>query len=196
LQQGTQGIDQFFNPYQQDVIGGVQGDFDRQRAYAMQQSNDLATRAGAFGGSRAEVANQMGQRDIGLNEANVLAGLRQSGWQQALQALMGQRGFNLNAAMGGMQGLNQQQQYGYQRQMDALQQLLQSVQLGGYQQHTDSTTIGPPPQRQGNIFTDALGGAAVGGSMFPSMGGAPAANMNYQPYQVMGGHNAYNPWGP
>lgn len=102
-QTGTQGIEQFFDPYQEQVIGGVQGDFDRQRLMSDQGAADLATKEGAFGGSRSAVLQGMGRNDINRNEANVTSGLRSQGFMNALQALLAARG---QAGQFGLSGIN------------------------------------------------------------------------------------------
>ena len=181
LSRGLEGIGQYFDPYQRAVIGGVQGDFDRQRALATQNVSDLATRAGAFGGSRAEVANQMGLRDIGLNEANVLAGLRSQGWQNALQSLMAERARALGIAQFGLGAEDAFYNNQQQGEFAALGGLGGLAPQYGQKSVQRTRTVGPPPQQQGNIFTNALGGAAIGAGAFPSGAVAPTS---YMPYSI------------
>ena len=76
--------DMFENPYQDEVIGGVQKDFDRQRTMLGNRVNDLATKARAFGGSRHAVLEGEGLRDIGDNEGRTIGGLRYTGFNDAM----------------------------------------------------------------------------------------------------------------
>jgi hypothetical protein len=164
MQQGTTGIESFFDPYQSQVIGGVQTDFDRQRALAMTQAAGTATQQGAFGGNRAAILQGMGQRDINQNEMSMLAGLRSGGWQNALQALLGQRQQAAGLMGQGMSGMND----ATMRQLAALQAMMGGLNFGG------STTTSTGQQVQPlnrNPIAGMLGGALSGYSMFGGGGG-------------------------
>lgn len=76
-------IQEFFNPFQDEVIGGLQGDFDRLRSVTSSRAARQATAEGAFGGSRSAVLEAMGLRDVGNQEASTLAGVRSSGYESA-----------------------------------------------------------------------------------------------------------------
>lgn len=163
-QRGLQGIEQFFNPFQQEVIGGVQSDFDRQRQQAEVSARQQATRSGAFGGSREAVLNAELQGGVNRNEASTLANIRQGGFNQAAQNLFGQRRFAGNLGLAGLQGLAG---VGGQQGQQQLQNLL------GLQ-----GAIGPFGQTQtqtepffNNPFAGALGGAATAGGLFGMFGG-------------------------
>ena len=192
-QTGTTGIESFFNPYQSEVIGGVQSDFDRQRALAATAAADQATRQGAFGGNRAAILQGMGARDINQNEMNVLAGLRSGGWQDALNALMGQRLQAGNLAVQGMQGNQSWQQDIFARQLAALQAMQMGLNYGG--QTTTSTGQTQQPLNR-NPIAGMLGGALTGYSMFGGGGGggggvaAPGGAWlpDYQPGGPAGGY--------
>lgn len=164
LQRAGQGdVSQFMNPFENNVVQGVQSDFDRQRAGAVMQAGDAATKAGAFGGSRSAVLQNLGQRDINQSEANTLAQLRYSGYQGAQQYAQ-QAGGNLaNLGMG-----SNAQSYAQLQQMLAAQQ--SGEQGGGY-----STTT----QQQGSLLGTLAGLAGVGASFIPGVGGAvgKAANL-------------------
>ena len=83
-----QQVQPFMDPYQQQVVGGVQQIYDRNRAQALNQTSQQATMGGAYGGSRAAVlaGARLGEQDVG--QANTIAGLLSSGYQQSLgQAL-------------------------------------------------------------------------------------------------------------
>lgn len=159
-QRGLLGIEQFFNPFQQEVIGGLQSDFDRQRALASQRAADVATRAGGLGGSRGAVleANMLG--DVGRTEALTLAGLRQQGFQTAAQQLLGERARAGQLGLAGLQGLLGGQQALDARQVAALQQFLAGAGLGGQ-------TITQEQELQGNGLLGTLGTIASIASLIP-----------------------------
>ena len=79
---------EFFNPYQDNVISGVRDQFNYQRGLASNDANRQATMAGAFGGSRAAIgrASRLGALD--RSESQQIGNLMHSGYQQSLgQAL-------------------------------------------------------------------------------------------------------------
>jgi len=122
----------FFNPFDQQVIQGIQSDFDRQRALASNQVDEAATRAGIFGGSRAGVMDALTQGEIGRNEAQALGQFRNQGFQNAMQqamnAFQSQQGLGLQSAFGQQQGQVAGEQLGQQ----SMGQLLGGIgQLGG-----------------------------------------------------------------
>ena len=77
-------ISAFYNPYEQQVVDIVKQDFDRARRVSDQQVAGQAVGAGAFGGSRAAVAEAEARRNLGDQELKALANLRMSGYQNAL----------------------------------------------------------------------------------------------------------------
>ena len=99
-------IARFMNPYQQQVIDQVGNQYDDLRTQAALGTNDAATRAGAFGGSRHAVmqGERMGQLDQG--QAATTAGLLQSGYQNAMGQANQAAGMGMNANQLGL-GMNQ-----------------------------------------------------------------------------------------
>lgn len=115
---------QMMNPYQQQVIGGINRQWDQNDQSTMNAVNDRATQAGAFGGSRQGVATgvALGQNNMNrnaqvgsllyggyndtMNRANTLAGYGMQG-----------AGNNANLGMGGVgspdQWMMQQLKQGY-----------------------------------------------------------------------------------
>ena len=73
----------FFSPFQDEVVQGVQSDFDRQRQQALNTAAQQATGAGAFGGSRSGILQAQALRDVNQNEASTLAQVRNRGFQNA-----------------------------------------------------------------------------------------------------------------
>jgi hypothetical protein len=163
LQRAGQGdVSAFMNPFENDVVHGVQSDFDRQRADAGAQANDLATKAGAFGGSRSAVLQSLGNRDINQNESQTLAGLRYGGFRDANQYAQQAGGALANLGMGSNAQSNAQ-----------LQQFLQAQQSG--EQGGGYTTT---QKTQGSLLGTIAGLAGVAGSFIPGVGGAVKAAGN------------------
>ena len=74
------------SPYQQRVIDLTEQDFARRRDLQQQQAEDVAMRAGAFGGSRGTIYEQEALRPLQEQEARTIADLRKSDYQQALRS--------------------------------------------------------------------------------------------------------------
>lgn len=184
----------FMNPYEQQVIGGMQGDFDRQRGLAARQSGDLATQAGSFGGSRSAVLQGEMGRDINMNEAQQLANLRASGFQnaQGMAANLGLTGLQGIAGLGqfgkGLEGQQIQGLLGYgdyarrvqqQQMLDPYMraQMAQGL-LGGGMQFPGGTQT-QTTQSDMNPFSAMLGGAATGGSIGGPWGAAIGGGLGF-----------------
>ena len=86
LDDPTSGISAFFNPYEDQVVGQVQEDFDKARRIEEAMQARQAVGSGAFGGSRAAVTEQEALRNIDREELNALAKMRQTGYAGALEA--------------------------------------------------------------------------------------------------------------
>lgn len=105
--QGLTGLDQYMNPFQDQVIGSIRSEGDRQLAGAANQAADMATKAGAFGGSRSAVLSAELQRGIGANTQAQVAQTSMSGYEAAVQQLMAQRAMEMqqrNQSLGLMSG--------------------------------------------------------------------------------------------
>jgi len=107
----SQGISQFMNPYQQQVIDATMTQMDRQADIARQSDAAKAIQSGAFGGSREGI--QRSERDKGLQQvkADTLSKLLSSNYAQALagsqnaaklQAGLGQASGDLGARFGSL----------------------------------------------------------------------------------------------
>lgn len=116
------------NPYQQQVIDANNAGWQRTNANTMNQVNDAATRANAFGGSRAAVAQGSALSQNNQAQQGQTAGLLQTGYGDAMNRAgqMAQMGFagsqaNANLGMGGvgnpMQWLMQMLNQGYKGPM-------------------------------------------------------------------------------
>ena len=139
------------SPFMGNVISGVRGEFDQMRQGAQMATDQAATQAGAFGGSRHAIAQGARLGELDRAQASQIANLLQSGYGQAVnlaqhnQALEQQKlmepifraqtglGF-LNAGMGPV-GMN-------------------------------STSVQTQPTNK-NVMGSALGGASVGAAFGP-----------------------------
>lgn len=163
-QTGLGGIEQYFNPFQQNVIGGLQSDFDRQRALSGRAADAEATSAGAFGGSRAAVLRALGQRDIGQQEAQTLGQFRYQGYGDALNQLLAER----------------QRQFGMGQQFDANMFNALALQQGGLGFGGQTTTSAQPIYR--NPIAGALGGmSTVAGLLGPNAFGGGGGPTSFAP---------------
>lgn len=87
----------YMNPYTTGVIDAAMGDLERSRQMARGSDSARAVKAGAFGGSRHGVLEGETNRAYDDNTARTVAGLRQSAFQNAQQAAMGDIGNQLAA---------------------------------------------------------------------------------------------------
>lgn len=82
-------ISAYYNPYEQQVVDVVSSDFDRARKMSDMQEAGKAVGAGAFGGSRAGIAQQEAQRNLNDAELRALASIRGQGYQNAMTQASG-----------------------------------------------------------------------------------------------------------
>ena len=80
---GPQAQQAFMSPFQQQVIDTTKQAFERQRAAGRQAISDAAIRAGAFGGGREGVQRGVYDAETTARLAELEAGLRQEGLQDA-----------------------------------------------------------------------------------------------------------------
>jgi hypothetical protein len=98
----SQGISQFMNPYQQQVIDSTMRQLDEQADKARQGDAARAIQSGAFGGGREGI--QRAERDKGLQQAkaDTLGKLLSANYAQALQG--SQNAAKLQAGLGQASG--------------------------------------------------------------------------------------------
>lgn len=175
----------FFNPYQQQVIGGLRGEFDHLRGMAEMGANQQATLGGAFGGSRHGVMAGTRLGELDRAEASQIGGLLHSGYQNALSQ--------------GTAYAEQQRQLQQQQMMEPIwrAQMAQGMYQGGMGP-TGSTSTSTQP---GGGLLGAIGGIGMvaGGLGWSPFGGgqqAPASfsmPQQWQPPQF--GMQYRSPWG-
>lgn len=76
----------YLNPYQSDVVNTTMQQMLRQQQIADAGDQAQATAANAFGGSRSAVLQNLNDASYNLNDAQTLAGLNQSNFNQAQSA--------------------------------------------------------------------------------------------------------------
>lgn len=128
---GTQplNIQSFQNPYNTQVIDQSLSDLDRARQIRLQSDQDRAIGAGAFGGSRSALLEAETNRNFADAAARTSSNLRQSGYNNALNAAMQDRNFRSGIQsgllgdqyrnLGLLSGIGTQQQGLQQAGMDA-----------------------------------------------------------------------------
>lgn len=89
---GLEGVEDYFNPYQDEVIGSTRDDFAHQRGVVGRSADDDVVKSGAFGGNRAGVYRAVAESGVNRDEASTIARLRAGGWQDAVAQLLGERG--------------------------------------------------------------------------------------------------------
>lgn len=99
---GTQplNIQSFQNPYNTQVIDQSLADLDRARQIRLQSDQDRAIGAGAFGGSRSALLEAETNRNFADAAARTATNLRQSGYNNALDAAMRDRSFRTGIQQG------------------------------------------------------------------------------------------------
>lgn len=96
-------VEQYFNPFQQQVVDATMQDIERQRQMASMGLGQQATAARAFGGSRQGVAEGVLAGEAARTAAQTSANLRSQGYQNALQQAMQQQIQNQQAGLAGAQ---------------------------------------------------------------------------------------------
>jgi len=79
-------IGAYQSPYQQQVIDLALEDIGRAEDIQRQQAQDVAMRAGAFGGTRGTIYEQEALRPLQEEKLRTVSGLRQAGFEQAQRA--------------------------------------------------------------------------------------------------------------
>ena len=181
---GPTAYKQFMSPYQQDVIQATQADLARQRAKGLGALSAQAVGAGAFGGARAGIQRAEYEAARDVSDAQLLAGLRQQGFQSAQQQALAQ--LEAQKGIGQYQtALGQAEQAQQQAILDAqaaaaresafepytrtgfVSQQLASL-IGGFPAQATQTTTPPPSPLQ-----TALGLGTAGAGILGSLGYKP-----------------------
>lgn len=143
------------SPYIQNVIQGAQQDIADQAAIQQNQLASQAIGSGAFGGSRAGVAQGILASEAAKQAGNLGAQLRQQGYQDAMSRLgMASQGI---AGLGAQQQALEQQGIGFGFDVGAREQAIQQAQLDAARQSQLQQQF-EPYQRLG-FLSDIYAGA-------------------------------------
>jgi len=134
-----QNVNQYMNPYMQNVVDIQQREAQRQADIAGTQRAGQAVRSGAFGGSRAGVMEAEAARNLAMQKGDIQAQGQNAAFQNAQQQFNAQQQRDLQAQMANQgAGLQAQQmgeqskQYGAGYGLQGLQQQIAAAQgLGG-----------------------------------------------------------------
>jgi Chaperone of endosialidase len=178
----AQQIQNYQNPYTQSVINATQAQFNNQNAQQQQQVKGNAAMAGALGGDRQAVAQSTLAGQQQQAEAPVIAGLEQSGYNQAVSTAEQQYQQNPMAAAGQLANIGVAGQtaalQGAQSQIGAgtlEQQTQQSADTAAYQQYLQQQ--GYPFQTAAFLAQYGLGAALGQGSTTSGTQTAPGPNI-------------------
>ncbi len=129
LAQGPLNIQQFQNPYNEQVINNTLSDLNNARQMQIQSDQDAAIGSGAFGGSRSALLESETNKNFADIAGKTSSNLRQSGYNNAANLAMGDRNFRAGLfgnqladqyrGLGLMSGIGNQQQGLGQAGLDA-----------------------------------------------------------------------------
>jgi len=154
------GIAAFYNPFEDQVVGQVQRDFDIARRQEEARQAAQAVGAGAFGGSRAAVTEQQALEGLNRQELDALSRLRTAGYSEALSAAQqAQEAQQRRALTGGAYLGNIGQALGTVGQRDV--QILGDVGRGIGALGVQEAGLGPMAAREARADVSTLG--ALGG---------------------------------
>ena len=115
------GIQQYFNPYEQQVVDLSLADLERQRMMQMAQMGAQASAAGAFGGSRQGVAQALTNEAFANQGGQLAAQLRQQGFTTALGASQQDVANQMQAALANQAARAAQEQFAQGTRLQAQQ---------------------------------------------------------------------------
>jgi hypothetical protein len=184
-------LNQYMNPYQQSVVDATMNQLAQTQAQAEQGAQSRSALQGTFGGSgqylgRAEVARQQG-----LANAQTLAQLNASNYQQAQNQYNQQQQQAIQTAQQAAYGLGQ---LGNMAQSSALTGINALLQSGGMQQQLAQQQLTGAYnqwlQSKAYPYQQAAFQAGIAGGIGPNMGGTTTysgINMGQQQQQQSGG---------
>ena len=162
----AQGYQQFMSPYQKEIIETTMRDYDLQAGIGRKDIREQQAMSNAFGGSRAGMQMAQYQGETDKNRAALLAGLRGTGYNQALQqqqqALANLQGMGTYATGLEQQGIAALGTLGAENQLLEQQKLNQLAQAQQQAYQLPMTRI----QDVGNIY-GTISGAMPGSPTMP-----------------------------
>jgi|GEM_PF-5300937 len=162
---GAKDIQQFFNPYEEQVVQGALGDIERTRQMQEQANMAQATAARAFGGSRQGVVSAL-TNEAALRQAGTTGGqLRSAGFTQAANLGLAARPMNIAGLQTSM-GLGAQRDALTQARLDAQRNIeLERLAITG-------GALGLQPANTGSTSTQPLYSSTVGSALSGGLTGA------------------------
>lgn len=148
------------NPYQDEVLGRVEGDQGRLTELALNAADSRATRAGVFGGDRSKIALGTAASEVQRTGADRMAALRAAGYDEGMSRAAGLAGGGAGAA-GGLLQLGEMSNP-QMRMMRALREGISGLPYG-------STTTSSTPMQRG-LGQGIMGGASSLGGLAKLLG--------------------------
>lgn len=162
---GAADIQQFFNPYEEQVVQGALGDIERSRLMQDIADRERASRAGAFGGSRQGVQSALTNEAALRTAATTASGLRQTGFNTAADLGFRARSTNISGLTTSL-GLGAQRDALRQAELDAARNIeLERLAITG-------GALGLQPARTGETSTQPLYNSTVGSALSGGLTGA------------------------
>jgi len=156
-------VGRFMNPFDNMVTGRSLQDLERQRIMATNQMDAQAGAAGAFGGSRHGVAQGATNEGFARQGANMFAGLRQAGYNNALGAAQNQQNIQMQGA--GQMGQLAGQGFGFgqsiaqqQARQGGLQQGMQQMLIDAARNQYGGWAGSPTASLQPGLAATGVGG--------------------------------------
>lgn len=192
---GPGGAEQYMNPYTSQVVDQTLADIARSGNIQRTRQNAQAVGAGAFGGSRAAIADAELTRNVMDQQTRAAGALRNQGFQQAQQAA--QRGAQLYGQLGQfaqqanvqdintLLGIGSLEQGYTQSMLDAQRQNELAMQSQPYQQigfmsdifrgvpsmqQTYSNTVADKPSRSSQLLGLGIAGLGAYGQAMSGTG--------------------------
>jgi hypothetical protein len=172
---GAADIQQFYNPYEQQVVQGALGDIERSRQMQDVADRARAVQARAFGGSRQGVQEALTNEAALRQAATTASGLRQTGFTQAANLGLAARPLNIAGLQTSM-GLGAQRDALTQARLDAARNVpLERLAITG-------GALGLQPARTGETSTQPLYTSGIGSALSGGLTGAYIGSL-LQPQQ-------------